>query len=510
MAIVSISRLQHRRGVRADLPANLNEAELGWCLDTRQLFIGNGNTWTGNSEILTEWSDNGELISHVYTGYTGVAANTAVTGSPTIRTLNSILNDTLNVLDYGAVGNGTADDTAAIQQAISDEWARISLTPSAAQQSRNAIYLPAGTYLISSSLLLYPFITLYGDGPGKTTIKMTASGSNPVMRTADSLGQTAANIGLNGAVIPQNISVTGITLDGSLGSDAPVVLLQRCSKITLSGEAINGWSLDQGYGSSRYGVQIESLGTTVQTYDITLNQLSIIDCEYGIYAADPITKISVSQNYINNVLVGAFFGYSGDGNTDWIRVSDSNFESVWSVGLQADTAGSVTSINNSYDFSGNTAISWSGNCVVAQSVADTFGDADMALQVTNNNPGYNLIFNPQQSGLVNNTPVPWNISLASNQVNTSTGITYDITGLGNTFVAFIDYSLNLSTYRKVGRISIVSDGTTVDLSDASTELNLAASVIFSVTLASNIITLQYTSTGSGTGSMQYIQTYWKS
>ena len=101
MAITSISRLQHRRGLLADLPANLNEAELGWCLDTRQLFIGNGNTYTGNSQILTQWSPNDQIITHIYQGYTGVAANTTVSGSPTVRTLSSILNDYLDVKDYG-------------------------------------------------------------------------------------------------------------------------------------------------------------------------------------------------------------------------------------------------------------------------------------------------------------------------------------------------------------------------------------------------------------------------
>ena len=61
MAIVSISRIQHRRGLQQDLPL-LASAELGWSLDSQRLYIGNGSTAegaprTGITEILTEHSD---------------------------------------------------------------------------------------------------------------------------------------------------------------------------------------------------------------------------------------------------------------------------------------------------------------------------------------------------------------------------------------------------------------------------------------------------------------------
>ena len=60
MAIVQISRIQHRRGLDADLP-NLASAELGWSVDTRKLYIGNGTIEEGapslgKTEILTQYS----------------------------------------------------------------------------------------------------------------------------------------------------------------------------------------------------------------------------------------------------------------------------------------------------------------------------------------------------------------------------------------------------------------------------------------------------------------------
>jgi hypothetical protein len=60
MAIVQISQIKHRRGTNENLP-QLASAELGWSVDTRQLYIGNGTLdegapEVGNTEILTEHS----------------------------------------------------------------------------------------------------------------------------------------------------------------------------------------------------------------------------------------------------------------------------------------------------------------------------------------------------------------------------------------------------------------------------------------------------------------------
>ena len=60
MAVIQISRIQHRRGLQADLP-NLASAELGWSVDTRRLYIGNGTIEEGapslgKTEILTQYS----------------------------------------------------------------------------------------------------------------------------------------------------------------------------------------------------------------------------------------------------------------------------------------------------------------------------------------------------------------------------------------------------------------------------------------------------------------------
>ena len=61
--------------------------------------------------------------------------------SPVNRTIESKLGDTVSVKDFGAVGDGVADDTAAIQNAINNS-------------PRNAVYFPRGVYKVTDTLAI--------------------------------------------------------------------------------------------------------------------------------------------------------------------------------------------------------------------------------------------------------------------------------------------------------------------------------------------------------------------
>ena len=94
----------------------------------------------------------------------------AGTGATT-RTLQNKLRDTVSVKDFGAVGDGATDDRAAIQAAINS-----------AMTLGNAVYFPAGVYVMSTMGdtingaqifgILTNDVSLVGDG---ATIKCTSS-----------------------------------------------------------------------------------------------------------------------------------------------------------------------------------------------------------------------------------------------------------------------------------------------------------------------------------------------
>ena len=124
MAIVSISRIQIRRGRKnqgSGLP-QLAGGELGWAVDTQELYIGNGAVSegapaVGNSKILTE-HDNLFELSDQYTYKNGTSIQTGTSSAnPIQRSLQSRLDDFVNVRSFGANGDGT-DQTLALQRAI--------------------------------------------------------------------------------------------------------------------------------------------------------------------------------------------------------------------------------------------------------------------------------------------------------------------------------------------------------------------------------------------------------
>ena len=80
---------------------------------------------------------------------------------------------TLNVKNFGAVGDGTADDTEAIQNAIN------SLTGDAG----GAVYFPSGIYKITSGLTVEQHrIHIYGDGPHATQILFAPSANGIALK----------------------------------------------------------------------------------------------------------------------------------------------------------------------------------------------------------------------------------------------------------------------------------------------------------------------------------------
>ena len=155
MAILQISRITARKGLQEDLPQPLAGAELGWATDERRLFIGNGPLEdgapvVGNTEILTEFSD---ILSfagqYTYKGEAaGYTAQTGATsGSPVSQSIQSRLDSYAVVTDFGAVGDGVTDDTAAINRALYQLYCVQANT-----QIRRSLFFPAGNYIVTDKI----------------------------------------------------------------------------------------------------------------------------------------------------------------------------------------------------------------------------------------------------------------------------------------------------------------------------------------------------------------------
>lgn len=195
MAVVQISRIQVRRGKEnsgSGLP-QLASGEIAWSVDAQNLWIGNGSVAegapsVGNTKILTarDLGANGNILDLITYQYkkNDYSIVTSVQGAnyPTVRGLQDRLDDYVNVLDFGAIGNGVTDDTVAIQWAINELFLNpINITNTS---SRKSLYFPAGTFLTTATLYVPSYATLIGAGIGKTNIQYnnTAGYPGPVMQ----------------------------------------------------------------------------------------------------------------------------------------------------------------------------------------------------------------------------------------------------------------------------------------------------------------------------------------
>jgi hypothetical protein len=94
---------------------------------------------TDSSSVVGELSGSGRFAAPAIATYVGPKLTFTAPGTGAVaRAYNSKMADIVSVKDYGATGDGTTDDRAAIQAAIN---------------TGNSVYLPAGTYLVKDALI---------------------------------------------------------------------------------------------------------------------------------------------------------------------------------------------------------------------------------------------------------------------------------------------------------------------------------------------------------------------
>ncbi|EIN07518.1 exo-beta-1,3-glucanase [Punctularia strigosozonata HHB-11173 SS5] len=113
----------------------------------------------------------------------GVAPNSGVSGYTVFR----------NVKDFGAKGDGSTDDTAAINDAISSGSRCGGGTCNSTTTTPALVYFPSGTYKVSSPIFAYYFTQLIGDAKNPPTLQASADFAGIAVIDADPYLDGGAN-----------------------------------------------------------------------------------------------------------------------------------------------------------------------------------------------------------------------------------------------------------------------------------------------------------------------------
>jgi len=335
MPIVQISRIQHRRGKRTDLP-QLAAGEFGWVIDEQRLFIGNGTVSdgapaVGNTEIITSGSSAfTTALSHTYKGYLG---DSTPVGTSQQRTLQQRLDDYVSVKDFGAKGDDSTADITAIQNAIDEIYKD---TDKDDTRSRRVLFFPAGTYRINAALKIPPYATLIGEGPDKTIIRN--SGNNAVMVTMDDEGNVGADIGNSSATTPTQIQISSMTLRNTVAYGG--VSLDRVTHAYFNNVKFQGSYASGGSdASTSKGVTVNHSNATHSTSNVTFNQCQFTKFARLVDVSYNATNVRFHACDFSTAFYGALIGAEMDGSTAGLNDGPRDMQftsSSWStIGQQA-------------------------------------------------------------------------------------------------------------------------------------------------------------------------------
>lgn len=294
----------------------------------------------------------------------------------------------IDVRDYGATGNGTTDDRAAISAALS----------ALSAAGGGTLLFPAGTYAISATVSLASNVRLAGVGRGASIIRPAAGWSAAAMfqdpsaisnvELADltfdvnNIDALAVRFIRSGTI---NVAVRNCEFKGML-SDGSAININLCRQVLIQGNTFTGLG-----SGTQEALLIYNAASHIAVVDNSFegfNQSVAVD-----NFTAPCNNITIANNRFRNI---GNYGVRLE-QTSYATVTGNEFETTFYVGTPTDGSAAVTC------HTGCNYVTISGNVSKAAGEMSTYDSFNTSIIG-------NTIVNPQAAGIeVNdnaNTSVP--------------------------------------------------------------------------------------------------------
>lgn len=245
-----------------------------------------------------------------------------------------------NVLDYGAVGDGTTDDTAAIQAALNG----------ASASTYRDVMLPAGNFLISATLTIPEGVSLIGQG-NRSAESLGVEGQ-PAKLTKKST-MTTAGVKMSGK--RSRLANLGVYSQVGATGDGIWVAANYCSIVNVSSNGhagvgvrigataagylnCNAWYLEQvtaSYNGS-HGVLIDDQFTAYPLNDVNA----------GTYVGGELRHNGDDGLFVGNCFANTFIGILTEVNTGYGMFFDNESAKCTILGGDQDEGNTVGVIYN--------------------------------------------------------------------------------------------------------------------------------------------------------------------
>jgi parallel beta-helix repeat protein len=276
-------------------------------------------------------------ISGNIIGLNGNSIPVTSTGSTTARSLANRFADVVNVKDFGAVGDGVTDDTAAIQAAITF-----------GATNNKSVYLPSGDFICSNKITtLNGSIVVFGDGINATKVIFTSTNggfdfnliSQGTDRPPEQISFSDLTLESNAVVSSPALSATWSTYQPNAQGQAWINNLNITRKKDGTGSFVNAIKLNkcvQALISNTYIV-----GDDARVSDVGIN---LIDC----------VGITLQNIDVNRYKLGLNIVKVSAVQTEGVMITRCAFYDVYK-GIFAQDAIDVNIINTHININGNNA-----------------------------------------------------------------------------------------------------------------------------------------------------------